>query len=252
MPAQSGTNAITQFSNPLTFSSEIYDSTLGLQYYNYRHLNLLDGRWVNRDPIEEDGGVNLYGMVGNSPMLWIDFGGLSGEIYTKVDYLYDIIETTAWHCRCEQCSDKSVCDDTKCAWEVLTKTKRRQLYRMTVAKKRLIIGNCQDLMEVLSGVFGKSAIEAIGCANFSLLKYLYGLIAAKEESFPDGSVRYWHKLRADGPEMLWEYSGSSSKFYHYIPKDYKPSCTCANKGTTSEFAATEAKVETTSETTGWL
>jgi RHS repeat-associated protein len=42
-------------SNPLTFSSEIHDSALGLQYYNYRHLNLLDGRWVNRDSIEELG-----------------------------------------------------------------------------------------------------------------------------------------------------------------------------------------------------
>jgi RHS repeat-associated protein len=52
---QSGSQAITQFSNPLTFSSEIHDSTLGLQYYNYRHLNTLDGRWVNRDPILEQG-----------------------------------------------------------------------------------------------------------------------------------------------------------------------------------------------------
>lgn len=39
--------------NPITFSSEVQDSTLGLQYYNYRHLNVLDGRWVNRDPIED-------------------------------------------------------------------------------------------------------------------------------------------------------------------------------------------------------
>jgi RHS repeat-associated protein len=62
---QSGNQAITQFSNPLTFSSEIHDSTLGLQYYNYRHLNVLDGRWVNRDPIGFKGGVNLYGMAEN-------------------------------------------------------------------------------------------------------------------------------------------------------------------------------------------
>ena len=52
---QSGNNALPQFSNPLTFSSEINDSTLGLQYYNYRHLNTLDGRWINRDPIGEIG-----------------------------------------------------------------------------------------------------------------------------------------------------------------------------------------------------
>jgi len=63
-------------SNPLTFSSEIHDSSLGLQYYNYRHLNVLDGRWVNRDSIGEDGGMNLYGFVGNNGMNGIDKNGL--------------------------------------------------------------------------------------------------------------------------------------------------------------------------------
>ena len=34
------------------------------------------GRWPSRDPIEEDGGVNLYGLVGNNPIGGIDFLGL--------------------------------------------------------------------------------------------------------------------------------------------------------------------------------
>jgi hypothetical protein len=34
-------------------------------YYGYRQLNPLTGRWISRDPIEEEGGVNLYGFVGN-------------------------------------------------------------------------------------------------------------------------------------------------------------------------------------------
>jgi RHS repeat-associated protein len=36
-------------------------------YYGCRQLNPLTGRWVSRDPIEEDGGVNLYGFVGMIP-----------------------------------------------------------------------------------------------------------------------------------------------------------------------------------------
>ena len=32
--------------------------------------------WPSRDPIEERGGVNLYGMVGNDAVDWIDFKGL--------------------------------------------------------------------------------------------------------------------------------------------------------------------------------
>ncbi len=41
-------------------------SQLALIYYNYRHYNPADGRWINRDPIAEEGGLNLYGFVANS------------------------------------------------------------------------------------------------------------------------------------------------------------------------------------------
>ena len=33
------------------------------------------GRWLNRDPIEERGGVNLYGFVGNDPAQGVDLLG---------------------------------------------------------------------------------------------------------------------------------------------------------------------------------
>jgi RHS repeat-associated protein len=63
--------------NPITFSSEIYDSTLGLQYYNYRNLNTLDGRWINSDPIGESGGINGYALVCNRTMSSTDLFGLT-------------------------------------------------------------------------------------------------------------------------------------------------------------------------------
>ncbi|MHA3691725.1 RHS repeat domain-containing protein [Akkermansia sp. AKK6] len=46
--------------NTFRFSCEYADDELGLVYYNYRHLNPADGRWINRDPIQEQGGWNLY------------------------------------------------------------------------------------------------------------------------------------------------------------------------------------------------
>jgi RHS repeat-associated protein len=63
-------------SNPITFSSEIYDSTLGLQYYNYRHLNLLDGRWLNRDPLTQYENDNLYCCAANNCIDQFDIFGL--------------------------------------------------------------------------------------------------------------------------------------------------------------------------------
>lgn len=34
-------------------------------YYGFRYYVPETGRWLNRDPIEEAGGLNLYGVVGN-------------------------------------------------------------------------------------------------------------------------------------------------------------------------------------------
>ena len=39
--------------NPLQWSSEVFDGELGLVYYNYRHYTPHDGRWISRDPIAE-------------------------------------------------------------------------------------------------------------------------------------------------------------------------------------------------------
>ena len=54
--------------NPRRFSSEFYDSELDLVYYNYRHYSPALGRWLSRDPIEEQGGLNLYAHCENNPI----------------------------------------------------------------------------------------------------------------------------------------------------------------------------------------
>ena len=73
---------------PLQWSSEYYDTELGLVYYNYRHYNPKDGRWINRDPIGIEGGYNLYAYVGNSTeWLWDVFGEREFEGWT--DYYRD-------------------------------------------------------------------------------------------------------------------------------------------------------------------
>ena len=44
--------------------------------YLYRYYDPLTGRWPSRDPIEERGGVNLYGFVGNNGVGRLDLLGL--------------------------------------------------------------------------------------------------------------------------------------------------------------------------------
>ena len=63
--------------NKFRFSSEYMDDELGLIYYNYRHLNPHDGRWISRDPIMEQGGWNLYRFICNSLTKRYDLLGLA-------------------------------------------------------------------------------------------------------------------------------------------------------------------------------
>src|SRR5205085_2312036 len=63
--------------NPIRFSSKYFDDEVGLSYYAYRYYSASLGRWINRDPIGEFGGLNLYGFVGNDPVGYVDPFGLS-------------------------------------------------------------------------------------------------------------------------------------------------------------------------------
>jgi len=53
------------------------DEETGWLYYGFRYYMPEIGKWASRDPIEERGGVNLYGFVGNGPIDWVDVLGLS-------------------------------------------------------------------------------------------------------------------------------------------------------------------------------
>ena len=58
------------------FSTKYRDRETGLVAYQRRFYSPGLGRWINRDPIEEEGGENLYGFCGNSPCWRLDPFGL--------------------------------------------------------------------------------------------------------------------------------------------------------------------------------
>ena len=64
---------------PFRFSTKYEDAETGLVYYGFRYYSPELGRWINRDPIEERGGLNLYGMVGNDAVNLIDKFGLQSS-----------------------------------------------------------------------------------------------------------------------------------------------------------------------------
>ena len=68
--------------NPLRFSTQFTDEETGLIYYGYRYYSPSLGRWINRDPIEEQGGLNLYSFCADNPLTVIDTDGRENLIST--------------------------------------------------------------------------------------------------------------------------------------------------------------------------
>ncbi|AHF90391.1 type IV secretion protein Rhs [Opitutaceae bacterium TAV5] len=68
--------------NPFRFSTKYTDDETGLIYYGQRYYDLHNGRFINRDPIEERGGYNLYGFCENDAVnQWDILGhGLWGKL----------------------------------------------------------------------------------------------------------------------------------------------------------------------------
>ncbi|GEM_PF-2088292 len=62
--------------NPFRFSTKYADDESDLVYYGYRYYSPSTGRWVGRDPVEESGGINLYGFVDNDSISRSDYIGL--------------------------------------------------------------------------------------------------------------------------------------------------------------------------------
>jgi len=102
-------------------------SGLYLTWYRQYDPNL--GRWLSRDPIEENGGVNLYGYCENNPVNYVDPKGLEKKVYE------------IW-CKC--CGDKE--------W-------RKVKVRTIPARERRPDDSLRPLIGRVSTTFGPSTIH---------------------------------------------------------------------------------------------
>ncbi len=67
------------------FSTKYYDREVGLYYFGNRFYSPFLNRWINRDPIGEDGGENLYRFVDNNPYRNVDPDG-----HIPLDTIWDL------------------------------------------------------------------------------------------------------------------------------------------------------------------
>ncbi|MBI4378658.1 MAG: hypothetical protein HY578_06145 [Nitrospinae bacterium] len=61
---------------PYTYTGRERDRETGLYYYRARYYDPKVGRFINKDPVGFEGGINLYVYLGNNPINFIDPLGL--------------------------------------------------------------------------------------------------------------------------------------------------------------------------------
>ena len=128
--------------NKFRFSCEYTDDELGLVYYNYRHLNPTDGRWINRDPIAEQGGWNLYAFVRNN--------GIKNQDHLGRDFCPWLVEGTK--------------HNANVIWQGTKRTAIVALEKVDrINKKYKIVTRTAGALQVIGGGFEASA-GAIGIA----------------------------------------------------------------------------------------
>lgn len=73
--------------NPFQFSTKYTDVETGFDNYGHRYYEPEIGRWLSRDPSEEDGGSNLYAFLSNEPSSHFDYLGLVSTLSYSPQYL---------------------------------------------------------------------------------------------------------------------------------------------------------------------
>ena len=63
----------------MRYAGMYYDAPTGLYLTLYRAYDPATARWMSRDPIEENGGINLYTYVNGNPISLVDPYGLAAE-----------------------------------------------------------------------------------------------------------------------------------------------------------------------------
>ena len=64
---------------PFGFAGGLYDQDTKLVRFGARDYDPAVGRWITKDPIQFDGGINLYAYAGNDPVNLVDQTGLIAE-----------------------------------------------------------------------------------------------------------------------------------------------------------------------------
>jgi hypothetical protein len=199
------------------------DQVTGLLYYGYRYYDPITGRWPSRDPIEEEGGINLYGFGPNSPMNGIDvLGGfwiddfisdlgyryhnqmytddILGDVNVRKTPVPHIIDTPDLFDTPEIVDDIVVFDDTvgDCACDIVDKLAIRKNWAQTIDVS----------LNFTNGMGGTAGLDYVFFAQTCEIG-IFGVVPRSEQ----GNKTTGLKVPSIGLDVGFSLSGSRAYYF---------------------------------------
>lgn len=84
VPANDNPNGLGSYAFNLRFPGQLFDKESSLHYNWRRDFDPWTGRYVQSDPIGLNGGINTFGYVGGSPLIWSDASGLMDTLNARI------------------------------------------------------------------------------------------------------------------------------------------------------------------------
>lgn len=78
---------------PYTYTGREWDKETGLYYYRARYYDPMEGRFISKDPIGFEGGINIYNYVLANPIRYSDPTGLIVQV-CKRDLNFPVVHDT--------------------------------------------------------------------------------------------------------------------------------------------------------------
>ncbi len=107
--------------HPYRFSSREFHVNSGLYYFGFRYYDPNLQRWLSQDPIEELGGLNLYGFVGNEPINAVDPYGLEVGYRYEATGMHSPLDSPGSYKRMETALNKVIIPSVDAAFWVMDK-----------------------------------------------------------------------------------------------------------------------------------
>jgi RHS repeat-associated protein len=182
---------------PIGFSTKYRDVETGLLHYGFRDYSPVLGRWLSADPLGEAGGVNLYGMVDNDPVNWVDVLGLEAvAVYPHSTTDATLVSGGVVYLKDAQGDYRPVDGSVPLDGQTLAMAGSSNPWGETSASGRLAIAGMDAIM-----TWGDTLLVAPAMGGFAMGRAIYGM---SWDDVRELARRWGYIFPALGDKCFWE------------------------------------------------